>query len=152
MAWDYFNIFTGHLERRQHRTSFLGLIAERGGNLKQLLSAGLKGWFNCCTSSWTALLQHAEPQHSDLRTGSMFSAPVALAEVFVWRFTFLVSVSLLPYPWLQKEGFLGLPWATGCKKDKCHLQLCFSEQVSSREGPKEVKSYLGGKGAGREGK
>lgn len=82
----------------------------------------------------------------------MFSVPVALVEVFSLKFyipRFNISFTLS-----QAAGgrLSGISTGRSMQEGELPSQLCLSEQVSSHEGPKEAQSYLGGKGAGREGK
>lgn len=82
----------------------------------------------------------------------MFSVPVALVEVFSLKFyipRFTISLALSQ----AAEGRLsGISTGRSMQEGELPSPLSLSEQVSSREGPEEAQSYLGGKGAGREGK
>ena len=44
------------------------------------------------------------------------------------------------YPRLQKEGFLGLPWATQCKKDNCNFSSVSVNRSAHVKAPKKPKA------------
>jgi len=82
----------------------------------------------------------------------MFSVPVALVEIFSLKFYiphFAISFAL---PQAAEGGLSGITMGHASKKGNCNFSFVSVNRSSSREGPKEAKSYLGGKGAGREGK